>query len=59
MDGINKELLAACKATYDLLMFPWCYTDQDYWDLREMLKGVIEKAERGSGEDSRQVDLST
>jgi hypothetical protein len=45
MNGIKKELLAACKATYEFLTSPGYYTDQDYWDMKEMLKKVIEEAE--------------
>ena len=53
MNGIKKELLAACKAAYVFLTAPGNYSDQDYWDMREMLKGVIEKAESGKGVKTR------
>ncbi len=57
MNGIKKELLDACKVAYAFLTAPGNYSDQDYWDMREMLKEVIEKAERGKGVKTRKNSL--
>ena len=57
MNGIKKELLDACKAAYAFLTAPGNYSDQDYWDMREMLKEVIEKADSGKGVGTRKNSL--
>jgi hypothetical protein len=58
MNGTKKELPAACKATYEFLTSPGCYTHQHYWYMKEMLKKVIEEGKRKNIK-CKEVETST